>query len=248
MSAPSRGANRVRRNTFDLDSKQARIHAPLSEDGSFESSEMVRQALLATVTEVRRTSAATTRYGQGIVTRVGADAMRTLLDPKCGFDHFTGTNDLANSQIAQLGIFSKRQWVRVKQGLHALGFIDYVHRSIPSGLPKASGVEQHIQISDLYSFSPANLVPWVREIFDTVYARIKARMLAREKGKPRVRRPLVPRDRPHRRIPAPLNPIGWARALAASSRPARSNADREAEALAFMTKLAAASATQPVPG
>ncbi|MDX5984715.1 hypothetical protein SIL82_10610 [Sphingomonas echinoides] len=236
--------NRIHRRTFDIDSAEAKKHAPLGDDGSFESSEMMRQALLETVTEVRRTTAQTTRYGQGIITRVGEAAMRTLFNPKHGFDHFTGTNDLANSQIAKHGIFCMRQWQRVKPVLESLGLISFVHRSIPTGLGKAPGVEQHIQISDLYWFSPANLVPWVKEIFDTVHARIKAKWLDREKGKPRVRRPLVKRDRPHCRIPALLNPIGWARAKAAEAaahmHPVATYESEEARAIAFATEWARA--------
>lgn len=233
-----RGANRIHRNTYDMNSKEAQPDAQLGEDGTLEASQMTCQALLQTVKEVRRTTA-TSKYSQGIITRVGEAAMHALFDTDHGFDHFYGTNDLANSQIAEAATVSKRQWHRVKPVLGKLGLISYVHRSTETGLV----TESHLQISDLYWFSPENLVPWIREVFDQVLAGIKAKVLNKEKGKPRVRTPLVKRERPPRRSPSILNPIGWARALAADAaafaRPALSYASEEARALAWATNQAA---------
>lgn len=243
-SKARRGRSRVRRNTHDIDSEKAQIHAPLGDDRTLESSQMQVTALFELVEAVHVTTANAVRYGQGVITRVARDAVRKLFDPKHGFDHWSGTNDLAGSQLAERAGFSKRQWLRVKPQLAALGIISFVHRSIKTGLSKLTGVDEDLQVSDLYWFSPSNLAPWLREIFDAIMARLEREAAAREKrsGAPQKRTPLVKRDRPHRRIPALLNPVGWARALAAEAKaaahPAASYAADEARALAFATRLA----------
>ena len=139
--------------------------------------------------------------------------------------------NLAGSIIAKEGIFSERQWYRVKPAIKALGICDYRHRSIESGLAQAGG-EKDLQVSDIYWFTPERLVPWLREIYDRVLARIKANT------KTETRTPLVKRDRPHRRIAAFMNPFGYSRAVAAMKKPAPSHADQEARALAFATEWA----------
>lgn len=235
-----RGRSRVRRNTHDIDDKVAQVHAPLGDDGSFESSVMTIEALLETIRRARSMTADAVRYGQGMIGRVAEDTLAALLDRRHGYDHWSGTNDLAASQIARVAACSKRQWYRVKPQLEKLGLISFTHRSIRTGLAAADGVEQHLQISDIYWFSPSRLVPWLREIFDQVLAAKRAaeRARARRAGSTPKRTPLVKRDRPHRRIPALLNPIGWARAVAGEVKAATSYADQEARALAFATQLA----------
>lgn len=238
-----RGRSRVRRHTYDIDDARAQVHAPLSEDGTYESSALVARALVETARLARKMTVAATRYGQGAISRVAEDALATLLAADHGFDHWSGTNDLAGSVLAKEGAFSKRQWQRVKPVLKRLGFIDYKHRSVKTGLGRAAGVDEDLQISDLYSFSPARLVSWLKEIFDAALARLKRIVRAREQrhGVPPRKTPLTKRDRPHRRIPALLNPAGWARALAAEAkaltRPT-SYAEEEARAVAFATQLA----------
>ena len=241
-----RGKSRVRRNTHDLDSPKAQIHAPLGDGETLESSQLIIKALIETLELAQAQTAAMVRYGQGCITRVGLMALKTLLKVKYGFDHWSGTNDLANSDIAKWGGFSKRQWQRVKPQMVKLGIFSAVHRSIKTGF---EGDESDLQISDLYSFSPDRLVPWLKELFDKVLAEMVAKDAADEKrdGVPRKRTPLVKRDRPHRRIPALLNPFGWQRAVAAQARPVITHADREAEALAFASKLAQ-SGWSAVPG
>lgn len=237
------GRNRVHRNTVDVDSPEAIALRTLG-DGTLEGSQLETLALIRTVEEARRTSAKTTRYSQGVITRVGEDVIKTLFDPRFYFDHFTGTNDLSTRQIAMNAVVSERHWIRLKPALQELGVISFRHRSIATGLPDEDGVEQHIQISDIYWFNPANLVPWLREIYDRVKAEIKAAWVRRhlKRGQVPPRTPLVARDRPPRRVPALLNPIGWARAQAASIaavlNPVKSYAEREAEAIAFATREA----------
>lgn len=239
-----RGTSRVHRNTYDIDDERAQVHAPLGDDGSFEGSDLTRRALIETVKEAQRMTAEHTPYGRGRITLAAVSAVEVLLDPKCFFDHWSGTNDAANSVIARRGGFKVRTWQRWKGKLKALGVIDYVHRSVRTGLGKAAGVDRDMQISDLYSFSPAKLVPWLREIFDQVHARLveKAKDKERREGKPRERRPLVKQDRRKCRLPARLNPVGWLRAKAAEAAahmaPSNSYAAQEARALAFAQQLA----------
>lgn len=235
-----RGASCVHRNTHDIDSPKAQGEGPLGGDGSLESSQMVIAALLETVEAAQVMTANAVRYSQGAISRVAIAAVRVLFHPKHGYDHWAGTNDLAVSQLAERGGFSERQWRRVKKKLAELGIVSFVHRSVPSGLSDRPGVARHIQVSDLHWVSPDNLAPWLREIFDPILARMRRKAAARaqREGQPMKRTALVKRDRPHRRIPALLNPIGWARALAAEANPAATYAAQEERAVAFATQLA----------
>ena len=245
-AARPRGKSRVRRYTYDIDSEQAAVHAPLGDDGSFESAALTRKAFLAMIDALQVQTANAVRYGQGIITRVGAKALSVIFGPNHGYDYWSGTNDLAGSEIARRGGFSVRQWQRLKPELAELGVLSFVHRSIKTGLETAPGVDQDLQISDLYWFSPAALKPWIRELYDQILAGLKRESAAIEhrEGKPRPRRPLVKRDKPKCRIPERLNPIGWARCLAAAAKasasPSVAYAAREAEAVAFAARLARA--------
>ncbi len=239
-----RGLSRVRRHTHDIDSPEATIHAPLGKDGTIESASLEKKALLAVLREAQIATANAVRYGQGFISDVAIKAVAVLLDPQHGYDFWSGTNDLAGSQLAECGGVSKRQWQRVKPRLAELGIISFVHRSIKTGLERAPGVDQDMQISDLYWFSPAKLVPWLRELFEEKVAALKRARYVREQrdGLARRKTPLVKRDRPKCRIPAKLNPVGWARSLAAAAKakadPGAAYAAREAQALAFATQLA----------
>lgn len=239
-----RGLSRVRRYTHDIDSLEASVHAPLGNDGTIESASLEKKALLEILREAQIATANAVRYGQGFISDVAIKAVTVLLDPKHGYDFWSGTNDLAGSELATRGGFSKRQWQRVKKPLADLGIISFVHRSIKTGLERAPGVDQDLQISDLYYFSPSKLVPWLRELYDEKLAALKRARHAREQreGITRSRTPLTKRDRPKCRIPAKLNPVGWARSIAALTKakasPTIVYAAREAEALAFATRLA----------
>lgn len=168
--------------------------------------------------------------------------MATLLDPRHGFDHWTGTNDLAGSEIAARGGLSKRQWLRVKPALVKLGVISPIRRSIKTGLPRAPGVDVDLQVSDLYRFSTDRLIPWLRDIFDRLYAKAIADLgRAVASGKRRMRE-LLELKRKRQLIPANLNPVGWARSVAALAKaqadPTATYAADEARAIAFATQLA----------
>lgn len=245
-----RGQSRTRRHTHDIDSPEAKIHAPLGGDGTIESASLEKKALLELLREVQIETANAVKYGQGFVTDVAIKAVNVLLDPKHGYDFWSGTNDLAGSEISERGGFSKRQWQRVKPLLADLGIMSFVHRSIKSGLERAPGVDQDLQISDLYWFSPTKLVPWLRDRFVEKLAQLKRERYTREQreGIERRKTPLAKRDRPKCRIPAKLNPVGWARCLAAAATakvsPSVAYAAREAEAVAFATRLA----RNPLPG
>lgn len=245
-----RGLSRVRRHTYDIDSREGAIHAPLGGDGTLESARLAIKALLLMIDEVQVATANAVQYSQGLFGRAGVAALKVLFDPKHGFDHFSGTDDLANSQIAERVGCNPRHWQRLKKRFVELGIITYVHRSMKTGLATAPGVDQDIQISDLYYFSPDDLArraPWLREIYDQTLGRLKRERYAREtreesRGKPPSRTPLVKRARPKCRIPALLNPVGWARCMAAiaaaRAKPPEDYATREAEAIAFATRLA----------
>lgn len=226
-----RGRSRVHRNTYDLNDQRAQVHAPLTKEGILEESVMVVRAFREMVRDARSVTHERVRYGQGFISRVGEAVIEALLSPKQGFDHFSGTNDLAGSAIAKAAVCSQRQWYRLKPQLREFGILDYRHRSVESGLAELGG-EPDLQVSDIYWFTPERLLPWLRELYDAALARIRANT------KSETRTPLVKRDRPHRRIPALLNPAGYAIALAALARPKPSYADREAEAVAFATQFA----------
>jgi hypothetical protein len=239
----ARGRSRVHRRTHDIDSPEATIHAPAGNDGSVETAMLTIKALLQTLKDLRVGTANLVRYSQGIISRVAYETVEALFDPQNGYDPYTGTNDLAASQIAKVAGCSPRQWRRVKPVLADLGVLSFVHRSIKSGLESAPGVDVDLQISDLYWFSPDKLVPMLRELFDETLGRLKRERFAREKREGVVRRtPLKKRDKPKCRIPERLNPIGWARCVAALAKakasPADSYAARQAEAIAFTTALA----------
>lgn len=249
--ARPRGRSCVRRHTYDIDSREAAIHAPL--DTTIEGARLAVKALLLTLREAQIATANTVRYGQGFITDVAIKAVTVLLDPRNGYDYWSGTNDLAVSQIAELAGFSDRQWQRVKKGVAELGIVKFVHRSIKSGLERAPGVDQDIQISDLYWFDPKNLAPWLRELFDEKLGQLKRERYARHQreGTAAPRTPIKQRDKAKCRIPARLNPVGWARSLAAlakvKSDPAASYSAREAEAVAYASRLAR-EALSSVPG
>lgn len=241
----ARGASRVHRETYDIDSPEAQIHAPLSEDGTLESSYQVRKAAL----EMIHTAQSLSRqgpYSQGVISGAGARVGRVFFEHEHGLDHWSGTTDLSASQIAKLANCCARQVKRIKKDLAALGIISYRHRSMKTGLPDVPGAEPHIQISDIYWFDPANLAPWLKEIFDAILTRIKraAAATAREKGIAQRKTPLKKRTREPCRSPSRLNPEGWVRIAAAMAkarlragapRPLR---DREAEAIAHAEQLA----------
>jgi hypothetical protein len=218
-----------------------------------EGSKLAVKALLLTLREAQIATANAVRYGQGFITDVAIKAVTVLLDPRHGYDYWSGTNDLAVSQIAELAGFSDRQWQRLKKGVAELGIVKFVHRSIKSGLEPAPGVDQDIQISDLYWFDPKNLVPWLREIFDEKLGQLKRELYARHKreGTAAPRTPVKKRDNVKCREPSKLNPIRWARCLVALAKakadPAATYAAREAEAVAFSTRYAA-NARMTVPG
>lgn len=178
-----RGLSRVRRHTYDIDSREGAIHAPLGGDGTLESARLAIKALLLMIDEVQVATANAVQYSQGLFGRAGVAALKVLFDPKHGFDHFSGTNDLANSQIAERMGCNPRHWQRLKKRFAELGIITYVHRSMKTGLATAPGVDQDIQISDLYYFSPDDLArraPWLREIYDQTLGRLKRERYARE--------------------------------------------------------------------
>ncbi|WP_174286613.1 hypothetical protein [Sphingomonas bacterium] len=239
VTSQRRGRSRVRANTYDIDSPKAQGAGSLG-DGTLESSQREIAALLELAEQVQKTTANAVRYSQGLITRAGLAFLRTIFDSKKGFDHYTGTNDLAASQIAESSGACERQWHRLKAGLAELGLISFVHRSVPSGLPGRPGVDAHIQISDIYWFSREELVPWLRKQFDEIVARMESKAAARaaKEQLPLKRTPLVKRTRPPRRSPSILNPVGWAIALARLAAPPPSYADEEARSLAFATQLA----------
>ena len=237
-----RGQSRVRRNTYDIDSPEASIHAPL--DATLEGARLAVKALLETVREVQIETANALRYSQGFITDAAIKALTVMLDPKHGYDYWSGTNDLAGSQVAAAAGIRKRTWQRVKKDLGAFGILSSVHRSIKTGLEKAPGVDQDIQISDLYYFSLAKLVPWLRERVEEKLARWRREQYARHhrEGTTPPRTTLVKRDRPKCRIPAKLNPVRWAQCLAAiaaaKAKTPKTYAAREAEAVAFAKQYA----------
>lgn len=245
-----RGLSRVWRNTYDIDSPQALIQAQPGGDGTLESARLTIKALLVTMEEARVATAGTFRYFLGIFSPAAIAMMKVLFDPRHGFDYFTGTNDLANSQIAALSGYDSRQWQRLKKKFAAVGVLTYVHRSIKTGLEKAPGVDREIQISDIYCFIPDRMkckAPELYAAFEQTLAQLKRERYAREsrdakEGKPPKRTLPVKRDKPKCRIPAALNPVGWARCIAALAaakvKPSPDYAAREAEAIAFATRLA----------
>ena len=241
-TARPRGRSRVHRYTYDIDSREAAVHSPL--DATVEGARLAVKALLLTLREAQIATANAVRYGQGFITDVAIKAVTVLLDPRHGYDYWSGTNDLAVSQIAQLGGFGDRQWQRLKQGVDELGILKFVHRSMKTGLERAPGVDQDIQISDLYWFDPKNLVPWLRALFDAKLDQLRRERYARHKreGTKAARTPVTKRDRPKSRIPAQLNPVGWARSIAALAKakadPTAAYRARETEAIAFAAKLA----------
>ena len=48
-----RGLSRVRRHTYDIDSREGAIHAPLGGDGTLESARLAIKALLLMIDEVQ---------------------------------------------------------------------------------------------------------------------------------------------------------------------------------------------------
>lgn len=247
----SRADDAVRRQSVDIDDVRARIRKPLG-DGTVEDAADCRTALLMAVKEHHRQTSLETKHKQGAITAAQIDVFEVMLTDDAGFDWSTGTNDLAISQYREKSGKSANTVQAARRRLKALGVIEVVNRTIETGREKLFGVPQRIQIASLTYFTPERMVAPLKAIYDRFVGQLRAARNAREarrkaKGEDVQRRRLEVRDRRQKRIPALMNPRGWANILAAEgkARFARSSdyARREAEALAYTTALAAAQAS-----
>jgi len=243
LSARPRTPNPVLRGSVDIDDDRARAIVRLG-DGTVEDALDTCQALVSSVKELQAETAAETRYRQGIVTRSGARLLEVLLDPRRGFDLHSGTNDLAHSDLARFAGISERQVIRAKKQLEDVGLLEWVRRTVKTGLEKLFGVPQQIMVSCRYNISIRRMCPRLAEIYARNLRELRAARARRERrlGLFGQRRPLVRRERPQRRHPSLLNPTGWARAIEAQAKAkaqlaAAYKAD-EARAIAFAEELA----------
>lgn len=232
----------VRRDTFDVEDPEARVERPLGD--TVEDVHDVRTAILRAVDRFRCEVIEQGHYSQGGVTRVGFDVLKVLLTDPEGFDHFTCTNDSAESQIAQKARASASQVRVVKKHLYAAGLIDWVRRSVATGLPKAAGVIQRVTTSCLYFFTPERLTGRLAELYGEELRLLRAarQRIERATGKEGLRRALERRRSRRQHIPALLNPRGWAAALksltTAETKATQAAAAEEARAIAYATQLA----------
>ena len=246
----SRADDAVRRHSVDIDDDRARIRKPLGH-GTLEDAADCRDALLMAVKEHHRQTSLETKHKQGAITAAQIDVFEVMLTDDAGFDWSTGTNDLAISQYREKSGKSANTVQTARRRLKDLGVIEVVNRTIQTGREKLFGVPQRIQIASLIYFTPENMVAPLKALYDRFVGQLRAARTAREarrraKGEDVQRRRLEVRDRREKRIPALLNPKGWANILAAEGRSrhaaATSYAAQEAEALAYTTALARSTA------
>lgn len=248
----SRADDAVRRHSVDIDDERARIRKPLG-NGTVEDAADCRDALLMAVKEYHRQTSLETKNKQGAITAAQIDVFEVMLTDDDGFDYSTGTVDLAISQYREKSGKSANTVQAARRRLKAMGVIEVVNRTIQTGREKLFGVPQRIQISSLVYFTPENMIAPLKALYDRFVGQLRAARTAREarrraKGEDVQRRRLEVRDRRQKRIPALLNPQGWANIVAAEDRARRAvaadYAALEAESLAFATALARSTARE----
>jgi len=243
----SRRHEPVHHSSVDIDDPKANVRGQLGE--TLEEAIDCMWALVVAVSRYREQ----TKAAKEAEVRITAEELllfqkiATPID-NTALDYWEGSIDLARTQFAALTGVSVHVVDNMKAKMKALGVFDVTRRTIATGLEKMFGVPQRIQISDRTHFTPERLIPALRRLFDAEYAKRRAHRKLREavaasQGRPVQHRPLRPRERPKRRVPALLNPAGWARALAAAGAAATRDRDdfaaREARDLAYATELAA---------
>lgn len=237
----------VRRGAVDVFDERAR---PMSDFGrTVEEMADDKRALYEALEAWHDETAGSEKGSQGAITRADLRVAQTLLIPereeaKRAFDWFTGTVDLAISQIHRLSRVSVSQVKRVLDWFVELKMIGRQRRSIATGRAKLFGVPQRIETSCITFFTVGQLSGRLAELFGAKRAQKRAirEAKAEAEGKEPELRPLERRERTNRYTPELMNPHGWRNVLKAEAKAlgkaAAANSDEEARAVAWATQWA----------